>query len=38
MIDRPRRYHYAFALQKVRGGWRLSRVLEARSRGEEVRL
>ena len=32
--DRPRRYHHAFALQKVKGGYRVSRVLDYASRGQ----
>ena len=32
--DRPRRYHYAFALQKVRAGYKVSHVLDHASRGQ----
>jgi hypothetical protein len=33
-IDRPRRYHYAFALERVRGGCKVSHVLDFPSRGQ----
>ncbi len=33
-LDRPRRYHYAFALTKVKGGYKVSRVLDYASRGQ----
>ena len=32
--DRPRRYHYAFALRKVKGGYKVSHVLDYASRGQ----
>ena len=31
---RPRRYHYAFALKRVKGGYRVSHVLDFPSRGQ----
>jgi hypothetical protein len=31
--DRPRRYHYAFALKRVKGGYKVSHVLDYASRG-----
>jgi len=32
--DTPRRYHYAFALTKVKGGYKVSRLLDYASRGQ----
>jgi hypothetical protein len=37
MNDSPRRYHYAFPLHKVRGGWRVEHVIAFASRGEPDR-
>ena len=32
--ERPRRYHYAFALTKVKDGYEVSHVLDFPSRGQ----
>jgi hypothetical protein len=32
--DSPRRYHYAFALKRVKGGYKVSHVLDFPSRGQ----
>jgi hypothetical protein len=34
MTDRPVRRHYAFAVTKVKGGYRVDQVIEFPSRGE----
>jgi hypothetical protein len=34
MIDRPRRCHYAFAVKRVKGGYKVSHVLDFPSRGQ----
>jgi len=34
MTDRPRRYHYAIAVERVRGGYKAVIAIEYRSRGE----
>jgi hypothetical protein len=37
MNDPPRRYHYAFALHKVRSGWRVEHVIAFSRHGEDIR-
>jgi hypothetical protein len=32
--DRPRRHRYAFALERVKGGYKVSHVLDYASRGQ----
>jgi len=32
--DRPRRYHYAIALKRVKGGYKVSHLLDYASRGQ----
>jgi len=33
-MHRPRRYHYAFALKRVKGDYKVSHVLDFASRGQ----
>jgi hypothetical protein len=34
MADRPQRRHYAFTVEPVKGGWRVSNVLDYPTRGQ----